>query len=211
MIAVIDYGMGNLRSVINAFDAIGADAVVVTEAGQLRNACAIVLPGVGAFGDGMQNLQRLGFAEALEEEVRGAGKPFLGLCLGMQLLASVSHEHGEHQGLGWVNATVERLPAAVDGSSLRVPHIGWNDVAVRSRDGLYRGTNVSDTFYFVHSYAMQLRHDPAVSGTCTYGVEFVASLEWDNIYATQFHPEKSHRSGLALLSNFVSKVGASRA
>lgn len=199
-VAIIDYGMGNLRSVANAFAALGGEPEVVTRPEQLADAERIVLPGVGAFADGMRNLREGGWDEALEEEVRRKGKPFLGLCVGMQLLASIGLEHGETEGLGWVPGVCERLG---NGNGLRVPHIGWNDVEFTQPDGLYAGLDGADAFYFVHSYVLRPEDDAVVSGVCDYGGPFAASVETGNIRAAQFHPEKSHRAGLHMLRNFL--------
>ena len=209
MIAVIDYGMGNLRSVVNDFRALGEDARIVTEASALRNAHAIVLPGVGAFAEGMRRLHAAGFVDELEREVRENGKPFIGLCLGMQLLASEGHEHGAHRGLGWVEGCVNRLPAEIDGARLRIPHVGWNDLEVVRRDGLLSGASARPTFYFVHSYVFAPSDASIVSGYAVHGVRFAATVERDNIFGTQFHPEKSQRDGLALLGRFAAIARAS--
>jgi glutamine amidotransferase len=201
MLAVIDYGMGNLRSVVNALGVLGVPASIARHPEDLSRAEKIILPGVGAFGDGMKNLRAIGWIEAMEEEVRDKGKPFLGICLGLQLLATRGTEHGIHEGLNWMPGTVERLPA--NGPALRVPHIGWNDVNFLKKDGLYAGLDASQAFYFVHSYVFRPVDPDVVSGVCSYGVEFAASVEKDNIHATQFHPEKSHKAGLTVLRNFV--------
>ena len=199
-VSIIDYGMGNLRSVANAFKALGGEPEVVSHAEQLVEADRIVLPGVGAFADGMRNLREGGWDEALEQEVRRGGKPFLGLCVGMQLLASVGLEHGETAGLGWVPGVCERLG---NGNGLRVPHVGWNEVKFVHGDGMYRGLESSDSFYFVHSYVLRPEDVSVVNGVCDYGGPFAASVETGNVRAAQFHPEKSHRAGLTLLSNFL--------
>ena len=209
MLAVIDYGMGNLRSVVNAFGMLGFRASVARHPEELRQAEMIVLPGVGAFGDGMKNLRAAGWVEALEEGVGDEGKLFLGICLGMQLLATRGTEHGVHEGLNWVPGTVERLP--VDDPALRVPHIGWNDVRFLKKDGLFAGLDDGHTFYFVHSYVFRPEDPGVVSGVCSHGVEFAAGVEVGNIYATQFHPEKSQRAGLAVLKNFAEAGRAVRA
>jgi glutamine amidotransferase len=199
-VSIIDYGMGNLRSVFNAFRSLGGEPEIVTRPEQLAEADRIVLPGVGAFADGMRNLREGGWDVALEQEVRRDAKPFLGLCVGMQVLASVGLEHGETEGLGWVPGVCERL---ANGNGLRVPHIGWNDVAFTQRDGLYAGLDESDAFYFVHSFVLRPEEESAVSGVCDYGGPFAASVEAGNVRAAQFHPEKSHRAGLKLLANFL--------
>lgn len=198
-VLIIDYSMGNLRSVQNAFAAVGCQAVVSRSPSDLRRADRIVLPGVGAFGDGMRNLEQSGWIDALEAEVRGRAKPFLGLCLGMQVLAERGSEHGDHPGLGWLPGEVERFPA----NGIRVPHVGWNDVAVARHSRLCSGLEDRASFYFVHSYVLRLRDETPVVGTCDYGGPFPAIVERDNLFATQFHPEKSQRSGLAILRNFA--------
>jgi glutamine amidotransferase len=198
---VIDYGMGNLQSVANAFRAIGCKAQISSHPEDLRMAERIVLPGVGAFGDGMRNLQTAGWVEALEEEVRYKGKPFLGLCLGMQLLGTTGTEHGLHTGLNWIPGIVERIIS--HDPTIRVPHIGWNDVSFTKKDGLYSGLGDSQVFYFVHSYVMRPEDNTVISGLCFHGIEFAASIEKDNIWATQYHPEKSQRAGLKVLYNFL--------
>lgn len=199
MIAIIDYGMGNLRSVANAFESMGAEVKIATEPAMLREASGIVLPGVGAFGDGMRNLHERNFVKELEAQVLAGGKPFLGLCLGLQLLGTTGFEYGTHAGLGWIPGVVDRLPVPPE---LRVPHIGWNDVRIVQREGLYAGLGEKQVCYFVHSYALQPEDPGVVSGVCDYGVEFVASISRGNIHATQFHPEKSHKAGLAMLRNW---------
>ena len=200
MIAIIDYGMGNLRSVFNAFQMLGIEAGIADGPAGLREASGVVLPGVGAFGDGMRNLRERGFVEELEKQVVAGGKPFLGLCLGLQLLGTRGFEHGENAGLGWIPGVVDRL---VVGDALRVPHIGWNDTRFLKPDALFDGLGAAAAFYFVHSFVL-VPDDPAVvSGVCDYGADFVASVRRDNICATQFHPEKSHKAGLAVLRNWA--------
>lgn len=204
-IAIIDYGMGNIRSVENAFRSLTSDLQIVANPADLREAERIVLPGVGAFGDGMRQLHAGGWIPALEESVLGARKPFLGLCVGLQVLATVGTEHGAHSGLGWIPGRVERLRG---GTGIRVPHIGWNDVDVNSGNGMYAGIE-RPVFYFVHSYAFQPEDWSVVSGTATHGEPFAASVESSNIWATQFHPEKSQRAGLQVLRNFITREPAS--
>lgn len=206
MIAIIDYGMGNLRSVYNAFQAVGASARIATKPEELREAAGIVLPGVGAFGDGMRNLRDWGFAEELDAQVLRGGKPFLGLCLGLQLIATTGFEHGENPGLNWIPGTVERIGFPAGTEALRIPHIGWNEVRFTKKDGLYAGLGEAESYYFVHSYVLKPIDPAVVSGSCDYGGELVASVEWNNIAATQFHPEKSHKAGLALLRNWSQKL-----
>jgi glutamine amidotransferase len=173
----------------------------VTRPEQLRAADGIVLPGVGAFGDAMLNLHERGLVEPLEEEVRGRGVPFLGLCLGMQLVATESVEHGAHAGLGWVPGRVVRIEP--NGRPVRVPHIGWNDVRFTSGTRLFADLGEAQAFYFVHSYVLRPDAADVVSGVCDYDGPFAASIETGNIFGTQFHPEKSQQAGLAALRNFI--------
>ncbi|MEA5549888.1 imidazole glycerol phosphate synthase subunit HisH [Anabaena cylindrica UHCC 0172] len=200
-VAIIDYGMGNLRSVANAFASFDCSINVTQNPEDLYQASHIVLPGVGAFGDGMENLEVRGWIEVLEQEIREKGKPFLGICLGMQLLATIGTEYGLHQGLNWIPGKVNRLEVHDD--SIRVPHIGWNDVNFVKKDCLYQNLSESQVFYFVHSYVFHVEDEGVISGLTAYGSDFVASLEKDNIYATQFHPEKSQNAGIEVLKNFV--------
>jgi imidazole glycerol-phosphate synthase subunit HisH len=201
-VAIINYGMGNLQSVCNAFRAIGCDGVTIAEEpAVLATADAIVLPGVGAFGDGMANLHGRGWVETLNRQVRERGKPFLGLCLGMQLLATRGTEHGSHAGLDWVPGIVDRIKTA--DPALRVPHIGWNDVRVVGKPEMYQGLTQASDFYFVHSYVLRPQEDTVVNGRCDYGGPFAASLQSGNLWATQYHPEKSQKAGLTVLRNFM--------
>lgn len=207
-VAIIDYGMGNLRSVFNAMCILNCAAKVTKNPQELRQATHIILPGVGAFGDGMCNLKAGGWIEVLEEEVRRKGKPFLGICLGMQLLATIGTEHGTHKGLNWISGTVERLQ--IPDASIRVPHVGWNDANFVKKDHLFVGLGNTQDFYFVHSYVLLPEDESVISSTTEHGVNFVSSIEVENIYATQFHPEKSQKAGLAVLTNFI-KTGVSHA
>jgi glutamine amidotransferase len=206
VIALIDYGMGNLRSVLNAFEAIGHPATLVRTADELRRARAIVLPGVGAFGDGMRNLEALGIVPALTEEVRDKGKPYLGICLGMQFLAEKSAEWGGYHGLGWIPGVVQRLDP--DDRRYKVPHIGWNDLQFPRPSALYADLAEPPVYYFVHSYHFVPAPEAAatVTATCWHGEALTASVEQGNIYGVQFHPEKSQQVGLQLLRNFVAAI-----
>lgn len=207
MIAIVDYGAGNLQSVVNAFEAIGQHPRVVTGPEPLADAAAIVLPGVGAFGDGMAQLRRLDVVGALRERVIVGKTPFLGICLGMQFLAQVGLEHGEHQGLGWIDGTVERLKSAPGGP--RVPHIGWNAVHMDAASPLFEGLPPDPVFYFVHSYHLALapRGAAAMTSWCDHGQRITASVQQEHVFGVQFHPEKSQRNGLTLLENFVRAAG----
>jgi glutamine amidotransferase len=197
MIAVIDYGMGNLASVLNALRPIAPDAAPVVGPDGLAEADGIVLPGVGAFGDAMRRLGERGLDAAIVAAAE-RGTPLLGICLGMQLLATTGFEFGEHRGLGLVPGEVRPIPAA-DG--LRIPHMGWNDVE-EARGVLLDGA-VAPTFYFVHSYAL-VADDPAhVTGVVEYGTRLTAVVERGNVLGVQFHPEKSQDDGLLVLRNFA--------
>jgi glutamine amidotransferase len=209
-VVVIDYGLGNLRSVTKAFEALGFPVQVSNLPHVIRAAARIVLPGVGAFGVGMDNLNRAGLAEVLREEVIVKGKPFLGICLGMQILAREGLENGAHEGLGWIPGIVR--PLAPSPSSLRIPHVGWNEVRASHRSPLLTGLPEAPAFYFVHSYHLAADRPADILATCDYGGEFAAVLESGNIAATQFHPEKSQEFGLKFLENFMNwppaKAGA---
>lgn len=199
MIAVIDYGMGNLASISKGLEFVGGDVKVTANPVDIIRAEKIVLPGVGAFKDGIAHLMDSGMARLLEQEVVEKKKPLLGICLGMQLLAKMSYEFGEHQGLGFIDAEVKRLDDAV----VRVPHVGWNAISLQRPCPLFAGVGDAIDVYFVHSYYVQCADDTLTVATCDYGHPFTAALQSGNIFATQFHPEKSQRYGLKMLENFV--------
>lgn len=193
--------MGNLRSVQKAFERVGSSTAITRDIETIRNASKIVLPGVGAFKDAMRNLYDLGLIDVLEEEVIQKKKYFLGICLGMQLIAAKSYEFGETQGLGWLDAHVVRFKD----EGLKIPHVGWNDLAFANPTPLFEGVPDGSDFYFVHSYFFD--GDPVyATGFCDYGGNFIASVQKENIFATQFHPEKSQVHGLKIIENF-SKMG----
>ncbi len=198
MIAVVDYGRGNLRSVQKALEQVGARAVVTRVPKTIAGADKLVLPGVGAFADCMDNLKRLALVEPIMEFL-ATGKPFLGICLGLQLLFTESEEFGVSRGLDVVPGRVVRFP-----QGLKVPHMGWNTVEIWREDcPLLRGIGEGSYFYFVHSYYV-VPFDLSVVATSTvYGVEYTSMIWKDNIFATQFHPEKSQRLGLKILENFT--------
>ena len=197
--------MGNVRSVRNALEMLGIDAVVSADADVIAQAERLILPGVGAFGDAMANLRSRGLVDILTREVLEEKKPFLGVCLGMQLLARSSSEHGTHEGLGWFDAEVVRFDLPHNG--LKVPHMGWNDVAARKAHPLLRGLREDQfVFYFVHSFHVVCRHAEDVVASCDYGYPFAAVIARENVFATQFHPEKSQDNGLQILRNFAEWV-----
>lgn len=207
MIAVIDYGMGNLRSVANALEAVGGNPKLTVSQSDLREACGIVLPGVGAFCDGMRNLVSLNLIETLEEQVLHRHKPFLGICLGMQFLAERSFENGDYCGLGWLRATVERISPSQP--KFKVPHMGWNDIQIQRPSELLENIE-TPVFYFLHSYYLKVNEGDAnvVTSTCWHGESVTATIQWGNIFGVQFHPEKSQKSGLQILQNFRKLAGA---
>ncbi len=203
MIAIVDYRMGNTRSVAKTLKAMGYEAVLTNDHQELRNASHIILPGVGAFGDGMANLRDLGLVEILTEEVVKKGKLFLAICIGQQLLAEKGTEHGEYEGLGWIPGRVERF--AIDETKYKIPHVGWNNISIKGEPALFAGVPRPDPdFYFVHSYHLKPTDPAHVIATCDYGETFVAAIQKDNIMATQFHPEKSQKNGVQVLKNFLS-------
>ena len=199
-IVIIDYKMGNLRSVQKAFEKVGANVVVSNDHAVIKKAQKIVLPGVGSFRDGMLHLKELGLVDLLHEEVLVKKKPFLGICLGMHLISKLGYEGGETEGLNWVDAEV--LKFEFDRSELKIPHVGWNEVMFKNNNLLYGGVKEGEDFYFVHSYYFKTKED-VISTYTDYGFNFISSIQKNNIYAFQFHPEKSHISGLRLLENFV--------
>jgi imidazole glycerol-phosphate synthase subunit HisH len=200
-IAIIDYGMGNVRSLMNAFEYVGEEAVVTDDFAALEAADRLVLPGVGAFGDAMAAIQARGLRPVLDRLALEVRKPVLGVCLGMQLFARRGYEHGVHEGLGWLDAEVRPLlPAA----PAKVPHVGWNAVRYADGDWLFRGLPAGESdYYFVHSFQM-VCHDPAdLAGTTDHGGPVTAAVRRGNLVATQFHPEKSQDNGLQLLQNWL--------
>lgn len=201
MIGIVDYGMGNVRSVRDALEYLGEEVEITADPARLAGAERLILPGVGAFGDAMNNLEARGLPEVLAVEVFEKRKPFLGICLGLQLLAESSCEHGEHRGLGWIDGAVVRFTSD---DALKIPHMGWNDLQRVSVHPLLEGLEDSQLcFYFVHSYYLACRDRDAVVATCDYGTPFAAMVARDNIAAMQFHPEKSQDSGLHILKNFA--------
>lgn len=205
MIAVVDYGRGNLGSVEKAFRRVGIPASITQDPRAVDEAEAVVLPGDGAFHDAMSNLDRLGLVSALRRALDGS-RPFLGICLGYQLLFSTSEEFGEGRGLDVVPGDVRRLPAG-----RKIPHMGWNRVEHAGGLRLFEGIPSGAHFYFVHSYYPDARSKQDLRvAWCDYGVRFAAAIEVGRIYATQFHPEKSQRWGLRLLENFAAVVKSGR-
>lgn len=204
MIAIIDYGMGNLRSVQKSFEKIGAEAVVTSDPLVILEADKVVLPGVGAFRDCMRNLEQAGFVEPLLKVI-ASGRPFLGICVGMQLLFTDSVEFGLYSGLDVIPGHVLRFPdnMSISGERLPVPQMGWNQLSFKNRPVAFEGVEDGSNVYFVHSYYVRPDDDAVVATTTDYGIEFCSSIWKDNIIATQFHPEKSQEIGLRILKNFA--------
>lgn len=199
MIAIIDYQMGNLRSVQKAFERVGYAAAITDDWGVLEQADRVVLPGVGAFADAMAELERRDLVAAIQAAV-ASGKPFLGICLGLQLLFEQSYEDGEHQGLGILPGEVRRF-AATGGQ--KVPHMGWNQVAYRNRPPIFANVPDQSYFYFVHSYYVAPAEESVVAGETNYPDPFCSMIWRKHLFALQFHPEKSQEAGLRVLKNFA--------
>jgi len=196
-ITVVDYKINNLRSLENTLRRLGHDVLVTSNPSEVRTATKLILPGVGAFGDGMRNLNEFGLAQPFIEKVQ-SGIPTLGICLGMHLLFTESQEFGYHRGLDLLKGRIVKLP-----SHLRVPHMGWNQLHMKQTNGLTQGIAESSFVYFVHSYYPEPSSADVVLATTDYDIEFPAIVHGKNIWATQFHPEKSQRVGERLLDNFA--------
>jgi glutamine amidotransferase len=203
MISIVDYQMGNLRSVQKAFEKVGVEAEITSDPEQLRKAEKIVVPGVGAFEDAIAELHRRSLVEPICEAIRG-GTPFLGICLGLQLLFDVSHEGGRFEGMGIIPGEVVRFQ---DQAGVKIPHMGWNQAVIRQPVPLMKGIDEGSYFYFVHSYYVVPTDQSVVAVECDYHQRFCAMIWRDNIFATQFHPEKSQHVGLQMLKNFADFSG----
>jgi glutamine amidotransferase len=200
-VAIVDYGMGNVRSLRNALEFVGAEVTITAAADELDRADRIVLPGVGAFGDAMAAIRARGLDRSLANQALERRKPVLGICLGMQLFARSSREHGEHAGLAWLDAEVVRLQVE---RPLTVPHVGWNNVEFDAGDSLFAGIRTPESnFYFVHSYHMVCRQPADCIATARHGAALTAAVRRGNLTATQFHPEKSQDNGARLLANWL--------
>ena len=201
MIAIVDYGMCNVRSLRNAFEYLGADVILTADPADLEAAERIVLPGVGAFGDAMLAIRECQLEAVLTRQALDLKKPVLGICLGMQLFARTSIEHGAHTGLGWIDADICRLEVE---RPLKVPHVGWNDLRFSSNDWLFKGIRPDQAnFYFVHSFHMACHNPADLIATTDYGGAVTAVVRSGNLVAVQFHPEKSQDNGLKMLENWV--------
>jgi imidazole glycerol-phosphate synthase subunit HisH len=201
MIIIVDYGMGNLRSVAKAFHRIGEESMISSSAKDIENADKLILPGVGHFGKAVENLKQLRLWDVLNKTVLIKKKPVLGICLGMQLMAGHSEE-GDADGLGWFDAEVVRFTVS-DKLRFKVPHTGWNDAVVVKSSPLFKGISEDAMYYFVHAYHFKCNNKDDIVTTTVYDYPFTSSVQKDNIFGVQFHPEKSHKSGELLLRNFV--------
>jgi len=196
MVAIIDYGMGNVLSVQKALNKLGIDSIVTADKTEISKSSHIILPGVGSFNRAMNNLHEKGLVDTLNHEVKMINRPFLGICLGMQLLADNGFEDGETKGLGFIGGIVKEIPS----NNLPVPHIGWNEITIKNPKYF---KNVKDNnFYFVHSFYLEASNVEDVAASVNYGVELTAAVQKDNIFGTQFHPEKSQEEGIKVLKSF---------
>ena len=202
MIAIIDYDAGNIKSVEKAFQALGEDIVITRDRDTIINADGVVLPGVGAFGDAMQKLQEYNLIDTIHEVV-GRRLPFLGICLGLQLMFESSEESPGVEGLGILKGKIVRIP---DGEGIKIPHIGWNNLVYPNQGRLFKGIEENTFVYFVHSYYLQAEDPSIVKAATEYGTYIHASVEQDNVFACQFNPEKSSSVGMQILQNFINVV-----
>ncbi len=201
MVAIIDYGASNLRSVQKAFEYLNKDVIVTSDEQVILSADRLVLPGNGAFGDCMDALKSQDLYSAINKFIE-TERPFLGICVGMQLLFEKSLEFGIHEGFGFIDGVVRRFPDNIIEQGMKIPHIGWNTVTIEQQHKLFDNVEDNSYFYFVHSYYADNNNGSEIVGTCDYGETFAAVAVKDNIMGTQFHPEKSQKAGLQMLENF---------
>ena len=201
MIGIIDYDAGNIKSVEKALAYLGEETVVSRDPQVLLRADKVILPGVGSFGEAMENLHKYGLVPVIQDMIK-KGTPFLGICLGLQLLFESSEETPGVAGLGILEGKIVRIP---EGPGLKIPHMGWNSLNVREGASLFKGLEKEPYVYFVHSYYLQAKDPKIVAATAEYGVTIHASVEKENVFACQFHPEKSSKTGLAILKNFLAQ------
>lgn len=201
MISIIDYGLSNLSCVLSAVQRLGFEATIAKDGSEIASASMIILPGVGAFGDAMGNLRERNFVGPLNEAVQERKVPFLGICLGAQLICTSSDEFGNHDGLGWIDADVREIEAT--DQNLRVPHTGWDEIEIVHDSSVMQDIQADSLFYYNHSHAIYPNSQSNVVAYCDYGERFASILQKDNIFATQFHPEKSQKTGLELLKNIL--------
>ncbi len=203
-VGVVDYGAGNLRSVLNMFAYLGEDATILREPEDVLGADRLVLPGVGAAGEAMDRLRTRHLDEALDEAVLEKGRPLLGICLGMQLISERLFEFGERRGLGWIDGDVINIRHCTNDPHLRVPHMGWNQIEIMpTGEEFLSGIGNSQQYYFAHSFTLRPSDDNVVAARTSYGADLVAAVRKDTIFATQFHPEKSQVAGERMISAFL--------
>lgn len=202
MISIVDYGVGNVQAIANLYRRLHIDTTMASTPEAVAAADRLILPGVGAFDGAMDMLQASGMRESLDEQVLRRGRPVLGICVGMQMLAC-SSEEGGRPGLSWIDATVRRFPSTHDGRAVQMPHMGWNDVVPAPGEALFRGIERDARFYFLHSYYFEPTNPRQRIGTTDYEFAFASAVRHENIHGVQFHPEKSHHWGIALLKNFA--------
>jgi len=205
-ITVVDYGLGNLGSVVNILRHLGLQAELTSNPALIAKATKLILPGVGAFGHGMENLRARGILDVLTQKVLHEKTPILGICLGMQLFFEHSTEGGGAQGLGWLSGEIVRFDFSSEKQQEKVPHVGWNTVELLKESPLFSSSAVGERFYFVHSFYVKCRKSEDALTTTRHGIDFVSSVQRGNIYGVQFHPEKSHRFGMNLLRNFAERA-----
>lgn len=205
MVSIVDYGMGNLRSVKKAFESLGFSATLIRDGEEILSSSGLVLPGVGAFGDCMTNLEEYDLSEPIKKFIDN-GRPFLGICLGLQLLFEESEESPSIRGLGVLKGRVVRFPK-FDKERLKIPHMGWNQVKVKPEISIAHGITDGSWFYFVHSYFPEPDDKSIIAGQTQYGIEFTSAVQKENVFACQFHPEKSSTMGLKILENFALRCG----
>ena len=201
---IIDYGIGNLASIYNGIHSTGNDVIVSSDSEKISNSTHLILPGVGSFQKGMGGIESKGLIKILNDQVLLEKKPILGICLGMQLFASYGLEDGYCKGLEWIKGKVEKINVDLD--NIKVPHIGWNEVKLKKKSKLLINIEETLIFYFVHSYHFLPDDKSVITGICQQGKDLISCIEYKNIYATQFHPEKSHNIGLQVLNNFINNT-----
>jgi len=202
MIVIIDYGAGNLKSINNMLKKIGFESEISQDKELISKASHIILPGVGTFDYGMNQLKKSGLIPLLNKKVLTKKTPTLGICLGAQLLGNKSEE-GVESGLGWIDMEVVKFDSSKLNDNLKIPHMSWNEITIKKTSSLLKGLDNNARFYFVHSYHIKVNNDDDTLCTSNYGYEFVSGVQKDNVYGVQFHPEKSHKFGMKLLENFA--------
>lgn len=202
MIAIIDYGLGNIKAFANIYASLNIPFCIVKNSHELKKAKKIILPGVGSFDYAMRSLEESGMKEVLVDMVQGEHIPVMGICVGMQMMASSSQE-GNRQGLGWIEGEVEKFDLSELKETFCIPHMGWNNINPLDGNGLMKGLDSHSEFYFLHSYYFKCEHKGSILATTDYGIEFACAIAHENVYGVQFHPEKSHGCGVRILENFA--------